>query len=218
MEHNQLIAMITEAVIEQIRPLPKINQIPVAISNRHVHLSQEDAQTLFGPNYSFKIKKDLSQPGQYACEERVTLVGPKGVIENVRILGPVRPQTQVELSVSDGIKLGITPPVRDSGDLANSAGITLVGPSGSLTLPEGVIAAARHIHMHSTDAARFGVKDRDRVSVTAPGPRGLVFRETLIRVSHNFTLEMHIDIDEANAAALRNQDYVELLLVNHLLP
>ncbi|HEA7200720.1 TPA: hypothetical protein RXJ77_005098, partial [Escherichia coli] len=96
--------MITEAVMEQIRPLPKINQIPVAISNRHVHLSQEDAQTLFGPNYSFKIKKDLSQPGQYACEERVTLVGPKGVIENVRILGPVRPQTQVELSVSDGIK------------------------------------------------------------------------------------------------------------------
>ncbi|HEA7200718.1 TPA: phosphate propanoyltransferase, partial [Escherichia coli] len=107
---------------------------------------------------------------------------------------------------------------RDSGDLANSAGITLVGPSGSLTLPEGVIAAARHIHMHSTDAERLGVKDRDRVSVTAPGPRGLVFRETLIRVSHNFTLEMHIDIDEANAASLRNQDYVELLLVNHLPP
>lgn len=211
MEHNQLIAMITEAVMAQIRPLPEMNKIPVAISNRHVHLSQADAQTLFGFNYSFTIKKELSQPGQYACEEKVTLVGPKGVIENVRILGPARPQTQVELSVSDGIRLGITPPPRDSGDLANSAGITLVGPSGSLTLQEGVIAAARHIHMHSTDAARFGVKDRDRVRVTAPGPRGLVFKETLIRVSHNFTLEMHIDSDEANAAALRNQDYVELL-------
>ncbi|AFL98821.1 MULTISPECIES: phosphate propanoyltransferase [Desulfitobacterium] len=210
MENSQLIAMITEAAIKQICHRSENNKIPVAISNRHVHLSQRDIKILFGEHHTFKIKKVLSQPKQYACEEKVTLVGVKGVIENVRILGPSRTHTQVEISVSDGIKLGISPPVRDSGDLANSASITLVGPLGCLTLQEGVIVAARHIHMHTTDAERFGVKDKERISVTAAGPRGLVFNETLIRVSEHYRLEMHIDIDEANAASLHNQDYVEI--------
>lgn len=211
MENSQLIAMITESVIKQLCCASTTNKIPVAISNRHVHLTKEDSNILFGADHSFKIMKQLSQPGQFACEEQVTLVGPKGVIENVRILGPARTHTQVELSVSDGFKLGIKAPIRDSGDLANSAGVTLVGPLGSVTLHEGAIVAARHIHMHTLDAARFGVKDKDRVSVKVPGPRGLIFNEMLVRVSDKYQLEMHIDIDEANAASLKNQDYVEII-------
>lgn len=211
LDKNQLIALITEAVIKQLGDKSGANKIPVAISNRHVHLSQEDMDMLFGANHQFKVFKNLSQPGQFAYEEKVTLVGPKGVLENVRILGPVRPKTQVEISVSDGIKLGIKAPIRDSGELAQSGSLTLVGPLGSNTLPEGTIIAARHIHMHPEDATRFGVKDKDRINVKAPGARGLIFNEMLIRVSDKYKLEMHIDIDEANAAYLKNNDSVEIV-------
>ncbi len=155
--------------------------------------------------------RDLSQPGQFACEEKVTLVGPRGVIENVRVLGPARKQSQVEISITDSFKLGVQAPIRDSGDLQGSAGITMVGPAGSVTLKEGCIVAARHIHMHTTDARRFGVKDGDRVNVKATGPRGVVFSQVLIRVSENYRLEMHLDVDEANAAALKNGDKVEIV-------
>ncbi|WP_434510667.1 phosphate propanoyltransferase [Desulfitobacterium sp. AusDCA] len=218
---NQLIDIITKAVLnhvcldtgENLTQPAEFNRlkIPVAISNRHVHLSEDHIGVLFGNNYNFKISKYLSQPGQFACEEKVTLVGPKGVIENVRILGPSRKQTQVELSISDSFKLGVKAPIRDSGDLANSAGITIVGPLGSITLHKGVIVAARHIHMHTNDALQFGVKDKDRVSVKVPGSRGLIFNEMLVRVNDKSKLEMHIDIDEANAAFLKNNDYIELI-------
>ncbi|MBC2722542.1 phosphate propanoyltransferase [Desulfosporosinus sp.] len=211
MDQNQLLALITEAVAKHLCHNFGVSKIPVAISNRHVHLSQEDMDRLFGANHRFKVLKNLSQPGQFAYEEQVTLVGPKGVIEKVRILGPARPKTQVEISISDGIKLGVKAPIRDSGELAKSASLTLVGPLGSTTLPEGTIIAARHIHMHPEDAARFGVKDKDRINVKAPGNRSLVFNEMLIRVSDQYKLEMHIDIDEANAAYLKNNDFVEIV-------
>jgi len=211
LDKNQLVALITEAVRKQLRDNSGANKIPVAISNRHVHLSQEDMNRLFGANFPFKVFKNLSQTGQFAYEEKVTLVGPKDVLENVRILGPARTKTQVEISVSDGIKLGVKAPIRDSGELAQSASITLVGPLGSTTLPEGTIIAARHIHMHPDDATRFGVKDKDRISVNVPGARGLVYNEMLVRVSDKYKLEMHIDIDEANAAYLKNKDYVEIV-------
>lgn len=186
-------------------------KIPVGISNRHVHLSDHDLEILFGPGAELTKFKDLSQPGQFACQEKVTLVGPKGVIENVRILGPTRTKTQVEISVSDSFKLGVQPPIRDSGDLGGSSGLTLVGPSGSVTIPEGGIIASRHIHMHTDDAAYFGLEDGDRVNVKCPGPRGVVFCEVLVRVGDKYQLEMHVDMDEANAASLRNDDLVEIV-------
>lgn len=211
LDKNQLVALITELVIKQLVNSTELNKIPVAISNRHVHLSQENMNRLFGANHQFKVFKNLSQPGQFAYEEKVTLVGPKGVLENVRILGPARTKTQVEISVSDGIKLGVKAPIRDSGELAQSASLTLVGPLGSTTLPEGTIIAARHIHMHSDDANRLGVNDKDRINVKSFGTRGLVFNEMLVRVSDKYKLEMHIDIDEANAAYLKNNDTVEIV-------
>ncbi|WP_429162829.1 phosphate propanoyltransferase [Desulfitispora alkaliphila] len=187
------------------------HKIPLGVSNRHVHLSQQDLEKLFGYQVELTKYKDLSQPGQFACQEQVTLVGPKGVIEKVRVLGPVRKETQVEVSVADCFKLGIKAPIRDSGDLEGSASITLVGPKGSVTLIQGVIIANRHIHMHTSDAARFELKDGDRVSVKASGLRELVFHQVLVRVSDKYKLEMHIDTDEANAACLNNNNYVTII-------
>lgn len=219
---NELIAVITEAVIMHLREnrntkklhineeIIQSNRIPIGISNRHVHLSSEDMRVLFGHNAVLTKISDLSQPGQFASEQRLTLVGQKGVIENVRVLGPCRNKTQVEISVSDCIRLGVQAPIRDSGDLQNSAGVTLVGPIGSITLREGVIIAARHVHMDLSDAEQFRVKDGDRINVKVPGPRGLVFYEVLVRANDKFRLEMHIDIDEANAASLKNGDHVEI--------
>lgn len=219
MHNNQLVEIITEIIKQQLASTDlgvntekHDNSIPIGISNRHVHLSDHDLERLFGPGANMTVFKELSQPGQYAAEQLVTLVGPKGVIESVRVLGPTRKATQVEISVTDCFKLGIKAPIRDSGDLKGSAKITLVGPAGSVTIEEGCIIAARHIHMHTTDAIRFGVKDGDRVTVKAPGPRGVMFFEVLVRVSDKYKLEMHVDVDEANAACLRNNDSVEVTL------
>lgn len=184
--------------------------IPVGISNRHVHLSQEDLDVLFGADHQLQELKPLSQPGQFAAEEVVTLVGPKGRIDKVRILGPVRKSTQIEISQTDAIKLGINPPVRDSGDLEGSPGLSLVGPIGEVKQTKGVILACRHIHMPTGDARRFGLSDKDRVDVMTEGDRAVVFKGVLIRVSDSYALEMHLDTDEANAALLRNGDSVLL--------
>ncbi|MBM7854405.1 putative phosphotransacetylase [Desulfohalotomaculum tongense] len=188
---------------------PRIFEVPVGISNRHVHLCEEDVERLFGSGHQLTKLKDLSQPGQYACEETVMLVGPKGVIEKVRVLGPTRKQTQIEITITDSFKLGIKAPLRDSGDLEGSAPITLVGPKGTITLKEGAIIAARHIHMHTSDAEELGLKDGDKVSVRAKGPRGIIFGDVLVRVSDKFKLEMHVDTDEANAVGLRNGDILK---------
>ena len=208
MRPEELVAAVTEAVVRQLEN--HTLTIPVGVSNRHVHLSQQDLAILFGGSASLTKSKELSQPGQFACAETLTLVGPKGVIENVRVLGPVRTATQVEISAADGFRLGIKPPVRDSGDLEGSAKATLVGPEGAVSLLQGVVAAARHIHMHETDALRFGVQDKQKVCVRSPGERGLIFEEVLVRVSPNYSLEFHVDLDEANAAGLGNGDRVTL--------
>lgn len=180
------------------------NTVPVGISNRHLHLSQADLEVLFGKGHELTPMKPLSQPGQYAAEEVVTLVGPKGKIAKVRVLGPVRPKTQVEISRTDSFTLGVNPPVRDSGAIEGSAGIVLEGPAGSVTLEEGVIIAQRHIHLHTDEAAEMGLKDKDIVSVKFDGPRGVIFNNVLVRVSPNFAKDFHLDTDEANAAGLSN--------------
>ncbi|RKD34278.1 phosphate propanoyltransferase [Thermohalobacter berrensis] len=186
-------------------------ELPIALSNRHVHLSEEHIKVLFGEGYELTKKKDLSQPGQFAAEEKVDLVGPKGTIKGVRVLGPARKETQVEISLTDSFKLGVKAPVRNSGDLDGSPGAKLVGPNGEVELEKGVIAAARHIHMHTDDAEEFGVKDKDIVKVKVGGERGLVFENVLVRVSPKYALEMHVDIDEGNAAGVKNGEMVELI-------
>ena len=186
--------------------------IIVGVSNRHVHLSKEDLEILFGKGYELTPIKDLRQPGQYAAKETVTIVGPKGAIENVRVLGPVRRETQVEISRTDAFKLGLRPPVRDSGDLEGTPGIVIIGPNGILVKEKGVIIAKRHIHMHPKDAEHYGVKDKDLVKVIVEsGDRKLIFDDVLIRVREDFVLEFHVDTDEANAAMLNTGDLVYIV-------
>ncbi|MEZ0227110.1 MAG: phosphate propanoyltransferase, partial [Planctomycetota bacterium] len=197
------IAEDTKRVIEQDRAkkLPQISGIPVAVSARHVHLDQETLEKLFGPGARLTARKPLSQPGQFASEEVVTLVGPRRRIEGVRILGPVRKKTQVEISRTDEFFLGVDAPVRGSGDLKGSAPITLEGPKGSVQLAEGLIRALRHVHASPDEATALGVSDGDYVAVAITGgPRDLVFGDVLVRVHPEFSLEMHLDTDEGNAA------------------
>ncbi|MBQ7660754.1 MAG: phosphate propanoyltransferase [Clostridia bacterium] len=184
----------------------------VETSARHVHLTNADIETLFGKGATLTNKKDLSQPGQFACEERVTLVGPKKQIERVSILGPARKATQVELSFTDARTLGISAPVRESGDVAGSAPLKLVGPAGEVEISEGAIIAKRHIHMTPADAERFGVKDKDIVSVKLDSAdRSTIFGDVVVRVSDKFALAMHIDTDEANAACAFGEFYGEIV-------
>ncbi len=184
--------------------------VPVGLSNRHVHLSKEHIDILFGEGYELTNFKDLSQPGQFAANEKIKVVGPRGEL-NMRVLGPARNTTQVEISVTDGFALGVNPPVRDSGALADSPGAKLVGPKGEVEIDLGIIAAARHIHMHTSDAEKFGLQDKDRVSVKVEGERGLVFNNVLVRVHPQYALEFHLDIDEGNAAGLKNGQELEIL-------
>ena len=176
-------------------------QLLVETSARHLHVSREDLDILFGKGYELTVKKDLSQPGQYACAERVDVVGPKKTLTGVSILGPVRPSTQVEISLTDARSIGVTAPIRESGDIAGSGACKLVGPCGEVELTEGVIAAKRHIHMTPEDAAEYGVVDKDVVSVQLDTDgRSLVFGDVVVRVSSSYALAMHIDTDESNAA------------------
>ncbi|MBQ7380132.1 MAG: phosphate propanoyltransferase [Clostridia bacterium] len=180
--------------------------IPVGISNRHIHLSKQDLETLFGAGYELTPIKDLSQPGQYACKETLTLIGPSmRPIENVRVLGPVRKASQVEISLTDSFVLKVKPPVRESGDIAGSSPITIVGPKGIVTLKEGCIIANRHIHMHTSDAVKYGVKDGDYIDVDAlEGTRKTRWYGVQVRVRDDFALEMHVDTDDANAVGYKN--------------
>lgn len=176
------------------------NNFIVETSARHVHVNQEAIDALFGAGFELTVKKELSQPGEFASEQRVSVVGPKGEIKNVIILGPARPNTQVELSLSDARVVGVKAPIRESGDVAGSAGCTLVGPHGSYELVEGVIAAKRHIHLTEADAASFGVVNKEIVSVKIDSAdRSLVFGDVVCRVSDKFATAMHIDTDESNA-------------------
>ena len=187
-------------------------KILVETSARHVHLSRADVETLFGAGATLTHKKDLSQPGQFACEERVTVVGPKKSIPNVIILGPERPASQVEVSFTDARTLGVTAPVRESGDVAESAPCKLVGPCGEVELSEGVIVAKRHIHMTPEDAAELGVSDKEIVGVKVDSDgRSTIFGDVVVRVSPKFALAMHIDTDESNAAMAFGECYGEIV-------
>jgi propanediol utilization protein len=187
------------------------HSIPVGISNRHIHLSNKHLDLLFGQGYELKIMKLLSQPGQYAAEETVTIRGTKGEIPNVRILGPVREESQVEISRTDSFALGVKPPVRDSGHLDGTPGIQLIGPQGSVDLEKGVIIASRHVHFHPTDAERFGVEDGDKIKLVTMGERALVFENVLARVHPSYALDCHLDTDEGNAAGLSTGDRIEMI-------
>ncbi len=178
-------------------------EVLVETSARHLHVSQEALETLFGKGYQLTKKKDLSQPGQFACAERVDVVGPKKTLTGVSILGPVRPETQVELSLTDARSIGVAAPVRESGDIAGSGACKLVGPCGEVEIDCGVIAAKRHIHMTTADAAEMGLVDKQIVSVSVPSDgRATVFGDVVVRVSDKFALAMHIDTDESNAGGV----------------
>ncbi len=189
-----------------------MKQFIVETSARHVHVTKEDLETLFGEGYELHVKKMLSQPGQFASEERVDVVGPKKTLANVSILGPVRSATQVELSLTDARSIGVTAPIRESGDIEGSGACKLVGPKGEVEISQGVIAAKRHIHMTPADAAEYGVADKDVVSVKVEtNGRSLVFGDVVVRVSEKFALAMHIDTDESNAACAVNGTMGEIV-------
>lgn len=188
------------------------NTVLVETSARHVHLTEEHIKILFGEGASLTVKKPLSQPGQFACEERVTLVGPKKSIPNVIILGPARSATQVEVSLTDARTLGVDAPVRESGDIAGSGACKIVGPCGEVEIAEGVIAAKRHIHLTPADAEAFGVEDKQIVSVRIESAdRSTVFGDVVVRVSPKFAAAMHIDTDESNAACAFGKCYGEII-------
>lgn len=187
-------------------------KVPVGISNRHIHLSQEHIEILFGSGHTLTKMKDLSQPGQFACEETVSVIGPKGTMPGVRVLGPVRKEAQVELSATDTYKVGVKPPTRDSGKLDGTPGIEIEGPQGRVRIDRGVIIAARHIHMTPDDAVKYSLKDGDHVRVIVPGVRGGVLEHVLVRVNDNYALDMHIDTDEGNAFNIVNGQHLEVLL------
>ncbi|MGI5891842.1 MAG: phosphate propanoyltransferase [Bacillota bacterium] len=183
-----------------------VNLINIGISNRHLHISQEHLEKLFGEGYQLTNLKDLSQPGQYACNETVHVVGHKSCIQNVRILGPVRKQTQVELAKTDAIKIGIKAPLRSSGDLAGSPGCVLVGPCGYVVLEEGVIIAKPHIHLNTSQGEAIGVKDKELVDVYFKGPKEGALFNVEVRVHETFDMDLHLDTDEANTFQLKNKD------------
>jgi len=182
-------------------------KVPIEISARHVHLSKPDMEALFGSGFELSKYKDLSQTGQYAAKETVELAGPHGKIDKVRVLGPCRAQTQIEVSETEARQLGINPPVRDSGNLDGTPGIKIIGPKGEVDLKQGVILALRHIHIDSAAAVELGIKNYDRVKVDTIGTRDLLFENVLVRVDPSFKLAMHIDTDEANAAGIDKDNH-----------
>lgn len=204
---TEIVRRITRMVVEELRKQQRLElSAPIGVSNRHVHLNRADMDALFGSGSELTVKKMLGQPGQYASEETVTIRGPKGEISRVRVLGPLRSRTQVEISIADGFTLGVRPPVRESGQLSDTPGIEIIGPRGSVKKDSGVIAALRHVHMSPEDAARFGVKDGQYVRTEIDGLRGAILNNVLVRVSDQYALEMHIDVEEANALGVKNGD------------
>ncbi|KPJ88142.1 MAG: propanediol utilization protein [Spirochaetes bacterium DG_61] len=186
--------------------------VTARVSNRHVHLSNDHIEQLFGAGYELTKWKDLVQPGQYAAKETVILNGPKGIIERVRVLGPARPQSQAEISGTDQFRLGVYAPVRESGNLEDTPGIEISGPKGKVTLKRGVIRAWRHIHMTPDDGRAFKVKNRELVNVRLKGDRTTILEKVIVRITDTSALEMHIDTDEANAAGIKPESDGEVLL------
>ncbi len=197
--------------MKEVFPMDTENVI-IETSARHVHLTQEHLEILFGKGFELHVKKELSQPGQFASEEKVRVEGTKSAFPAVSVLGPVRPATQVELSLTDARSIGVVAPVRESGDVKGSGAVKLVGPCGSVELTEGVIAAKRHIHTTPEEAQALGVADKDIVSVQIDGPRALTFDEVVVRVSPKFVHRMHVDTDEAQAAGLTGETIGKIIV------
>ncbi|WP_443660365.1 phosphate propanoyltransferase [Clostridium algidicarnis] len=212
--YEELLKLVLEAVKDkQANTLTKedLSKIPVGISNRHVHLSEKDIESLFGKDYKLTKFKDLSQTGQYACNEVLTICGPKGAIERVRVLGPERSKTQVEVLMGDCIKLGVKQHVKLSGDLSGTAGVTLIGPKGSVQLEEGVVVAQRHIHMTKEDAKNLDVCNGDIVSIKIDDLRGGIYSNVAIRANDTSKLECHLDIEEANAMGISSKTKITIV-------
>ncbi len=212
-EYNDVLSLLLDAVKATVNQTTQDDPsvITVGISNRHIHLSQADMDAIFGPGYEMTKIKDLSQPGQFACKETVTICGPKGAIENVRILGPVRPKTQIEILAGDCFKLGAKAPAKLSGELTGTPGITIVGPKGSVQTAEGLIVAQRHIHMTPQDADRIGVCDGQVVSIQVDGPRGGTYGNVAVRATNASALECHIDTEEANAMSVKSDSKIKII-------
>lgn len=185
--------------------------VPVASSARHIHLCRADVEKLFGKGYQLQKFRDLSQPGQFACKEQLTVVGPKGQLQKVRVLGPERKATQVEIAFTDSFALGIRPPVRMSGKTSGTPGCKLIGPAGEAEISEGVIVAARHLHLSAAQAAMFGLKDGQSISLRSEGERAVVFENVIVRAGNGHDMEVHIDTDEANAAAMAGSTMMEVI-------
>lgn len=205
-------SLTAQQIVDQVVGCLRARPVPIGISNRHVHLSEQDFCTLF-PGQSITLAKPLTQPGHFAATQTVTLIGPKGKIENVRILGPLRPYSQVEVSATQAYQLGVKAPIRQSGDLKGTPGITLKSEAAEISLTQGVIIAKRHIHMSDTDALCFGLQDNQEVQVmVGQAPRRLQFNDVTVRVDPSLVLEMHLDTDEANAAGLTGAGDVASIL------
>ncbi len=211
MEVSKLEEVLNEIMIILNKRKGENREIPVGISNRHIHLQTEHVERLFGEGYILEKIKDLSQKGQYACKELVTLCGPKGCIEKVRVLGPERKKTQVELSVGDCRILGIETCIRLSGDISGTASLTIVGPKGSVQIEEGAIVSQRHIHMTINDAQEFNVHDGEEVAIEILGERGGILKNTIVRVDESFTLECHLDTEEANALGINSKTKIKII-------
>lgn len=186
-------------------------EVKIGVSNRHVHLNERDFKILFGEDYHLVVKKELVQPGEFASESVVTIKTSKGEINNVRVLGPLRSYTQVEVSMTDAFKLGVKPPVRDSGDLAGSESVTLIGPNGSVDLKEGCIIATRHIHITPEEVHKFGFDGLKSVNVELPGQKGGLLYNVQLKISPNYAFEMHIDTDDANAHMVKTGDIARII-------
>lgn len=200
---REALRALSRSYITRVLEAQKQQPFLVEISAHHIHLTQEHVEALFGKGHQLTKHADLSQPGQYACKEQLAIVGPKGRIERVRILGPARKYTQVEIAMTEQFKLGIHPPIRESGDITDTPGCVLESPNGSVQIDRGVICALRHVHMTPEDALRYGVRDKSFVRVKIAGDRELVFGDVLVRVDPSFKLAMHIDTDEGNAANVK---------------
>lgn len=215
--NKELTDYITQLIMEELQRYDlaparePLNLVPVGVSARHVHVSAEHMELLFGKDKPLTKFKDISQPGQFAANEKVTLIGPKGMIENVRILGPFRKNTQIEIAASEARKLGVQPPVRESGRIEGSPGIQLAGPNGTVTLEQGCIVAERHIHMTPNDARAYGVTHGQKVQVKVTGEKGGIMDCVSIKVRADYALEMHIDTDDSNAFGIKQGDTLEIL-------
>ncbi len=211
MEKAELQRLVSERVVKDAYEQTGKRFVPAAASNRHIHVSAQDLETLFGKGYALKPSRALSQPGQFAAEETVSIAGPKGKIDNVRVLGPARGSTQAELFLADTFRLGIAPVIRISGDIEGTPGATVIGPKGTVELAKGVIVAMRHVHLSAGQAAFLGLQNGDRVRIRKDGARALIFEDVPVRCGEGHHLELHLDMEEANAGAISNGELLEIV-------